>query len=306
MIIDKYLENYKDFEVEGNSYKQYRQQIERLYSFMCNIKGISDEIELIKSITIEDAEEFELYIKSKDYKLSTKNLIFIICKDYFKYLHIKRKLIPFNPFDIIELYSIEDVRRNIKRKETLEIEEVKNIIESINKVNFREKKINIARDKFLISLLFCTGMRISECLSIKMDWIERYNNGYIINIPYTVVKNKIDKAVPIPSSILGYYEEYIESRKKIIDIDENLFKLSRYQARRIIKKYTDRADIEKNISPHSFRASLTKELNNNNVSVSLQKNILGWKDNDITSVYNGGCNDKRYNQVKLDLCNLLV
>lgn len=314
-IRDRFLTKYKKFEIGDNNYKQYSNQITKLYTFIKEKFDIGNEIELIKKIDGFVMEEFYYYIQDQDYRYSTINTIIICLKDYFNYLcdiHVIEK----NYADIMKKYKLKEVNLNKKQKDTLTINEMKKIIEVsyIRKKGERNFEFNSARDRFLISLLFTTGLRISEALAIKLDWIEEIEDaGIMINIPKEFVKNDMDKRVPLVNSIKKFYDEYILERnnnkleeEKILFISSNGKNLSCKDANTSLNKLVNKAEIEeKNVSVHCLRHSLTRILISNRIDTSLIKKILGWTENDdIIGVYSGGSSDKTYDEAKLSVCDL--
>lgn len=314
-IKDRFLTKYKNFEINDNNYKQYNNQIAKLYGFVKEKFNIDNEIELIKKIDGFVMEEFYYYIKDQGYRFSTVNTIIICLKDYFNYLcdiHVIEK----NYADVMKKYKLKEVNLNKKQKDTLTINEMKKIIECsyIRKKGERKFEFNSARDRFLITLLFTTGLRISEALAIRLDWIENVEGiGVMINIPKEFVKNDMDKRVPLVNSIKKFYDEYMIERnqikledKKILFVSSNGKNLNCKDANIILEKLLSKAKIEeKNISVHCLRHSLTRILISNRIDTSLIKKVLGWMENDdIIGVYSGNASDTTYDSAKLSVCDL--
>lgn len=213
-------------------------------------------------------------------------------------------------------YKLKEVNLNKKQKDTLTINEMKKIIECsyIRKKGERKFEFNSARDRFLITLLFTTGLRISEALAIRLDWIENVEGiGVMINIPKEFVKNDMDKRVPLVNSIKKFYDEYMIERnqikledKKILFVSSNGKNLNCKDANIILEKLLSKAKIEeKNISVHCLRHSLTRILISNRIDTSLIKKVLGWMENDdIIGVYSGNASDTTYDSAKLSVCDL--
>lgn len=314
-IKDRFLTKYKKFEINDNNYKQYNNQITKLYNFVREKKVVDSEIELLKQIDGFLMEEFYYYIQDKKYRFNTINTIIICLKDYFNYLcdiHVIEK----NYADIMKKYKPKEVNLDKKQKDTLTVNEMKKIIECsyIRKKGERKFNFNSARDRFLIALLFTTGLRISEALEIRLDWIENVEGlGMMINIPKEFVKNHMDKRVPLVNSIRRFYDEYMMERNKIKLEDKKILFVSlngkQYyskNANESISKLVDKANIEeKHIVPHSLRHSLTRQLISNRVDVHIIKKTLGWsEEDDIIGVYSGSASDKTYDETKMLACDL--
>lgn len=314
-IKDRFLTKYKKFEMNDNNYKQYNNQITKLYNFVREKIVVDNEIELLKQIDGFLMEEFYYYIQDKKYRFNTVNTIIICLKDYFNYLcdiHVIEK----NYADVMKKYKPKEVNLDKKQKDTLTVNEMKKIIECsyIRKKSERSFDFNSSRDRFLMALLFTTGLRISEALEIRLDWIENVEGvGIMINIPKEFVKNHMDKRVPLVSSIKRFYDEYITERnkikledKKILFVTTNGKQYCSKNARESISKLVDKAKIEeKHIVPHSLRHSLTRQLISDRVDVHIIKKTLGWsEEDDIIGVYSGSASDKTYDETKMSVCDL--
>lgn len=316
IILEKFLINFKDFKQGGNSYTTYRTHILKVYNHYKEKKSFCSETTMLKSIDIDSIEDFFQDLKEK-YACSTFNLIRSANYEFFEYLKNNRHLISSNPMDIVKGYSMNKVKENKKEKETLTIEEMRKILLALDTREKGERNFsfNSAKNKFLLSLLLTTGLRINEALSIKLDWIEQKENGDLfINIPRDIVKNKINKRVPITKGIIRYYLDYMEERElikeKIVDkenliISANGRILNTTDVNAALKRITKKAGLEKEISAHCFRHSLTRILISNGVEENIIYHILGWSLKGIISSYGGGADDPTYDSIKMEVCNIL-
>ncbi len=112
------------------------------------------------------------------------------------------------------------------------------------------ERVKKERDKLLILLLFQTGLRISEALSITPESITMFEGYPVIHI---VGKGKKKRMVACPEVLAYRIKSYCYEHK--IDNGEKVFDISRVQAWKIIKKIGKNAGIEKRIYPHLLRHS---------------------------------------------------
>lgn len=316
-ILERFLTGFKNFKVNSNSYITYKTHIRKVYDYYMGKNYYSSEIDMLKKIDIDSIEKFFIDMKiSGKYKPSTFNLIRSSNYEYFKFLKENRHLIEVNPIDVVSSYSLGDIKEAKKEKEVLTVGEMKKLL---NAINIRIKgqrnfEFNSARDVFLYSLLFTTGLRISEALEIRLDWIEKTCNGIMINIPREFVKNNIDKRVPLVKSVERYYHDYLIERdsikekikdKQILFLSSNGKKLNTTDTNDGLRKNIEKSKIEKHLSCHSFRHSLTRILISNGVDDSIIYKILGWSQKGIISNYSGTAVDNTYDKIKHDVCNIL-
>jgi integrase/recombinase XerD len=111
-------------------------------------------------------------------------------------------------------------------------------------------KIKKERDKLLILLLFQTGLRISEALSITPESITVFEGYPVIHI---IGKGKKKRMIACPEVLAYRIRSYCYEHK--IDNGEKVFDISRVQAWKMIKKAGKDAGIEKRIYPHLLRHS---------------------------------------------------
>lgn len=315
--LENFLIGYKNFKVGSNSYITYKTHIKKVYDHYMRKNHYTNEIDMLKKIDIDSIEKFFIDLKiSGKYKPSTFNLIRSANYEYFKFLKDNKHLITVNPIDVVGIYSLGDIEESKKEKEILTVGEMKELLKAVNVrvKGQRNFEFNSARDTFLYALLFTTGLRIEELLNIRLEWIEKTKFGLMINIPKKIVKNNIDKRVPIVKSIMRYYHDYLIERDNIKEkIKEKNFLFISANGRKInttdindgLRKNIDKAKIDKHISCHCFRHSLTRTLTIKEVDNSIIYKILGWVENGIVSKYNGKASDKIFDELKHEVCNIL-
>ena len=144
----------------------------------------------------------------------------------------------------------------------------------------RAKRLKNLRNALLIRLLALTGRRIGEILSIRVkdiDFEQRIINTVIekrrIRRKSKVGEEKIIKTRPISFDFDTHQLmlQYIELKQ--LKKNDLLFGISERQAERIVKALAKQLNLEKNITPHSFRHGLITYLRK-----------LGWSSDDIKKV----------------------
>ncbi|MDC4427258.1 tyrosine-type recombinase/integrase, partial [Acinetobacter baumannii] len=125
------------------------------------------------------------------------------------------------------------------------------------------------RDNALLELMYATGMKVSEIIGLKV---------WDVNLDLSFVKchdNKnYERLIPIGRSALEALKEYFKVRKKIASAGvNNLFvklngnQLTRQEVWRIIKEYSQKAGIKKEVNLNTFRHSFTVHLLQNGANV---------------------------------------
>ena len=109
---------------------------------------------------------------------------------------------------------------------------------------------NGERDKLLILLLFETGLRVSEALSLTPRLLGQHNGKPVI---YLKGKGKNPRMVACPEDLTHRIKSFAYSKE--IGIDDRIFPINRKRAWQIVKLAGEKADIQKRVWPHLLRHS---------------------------------------------------
>jgi len=164
-------------------------------------------------------------------------------------------------------------RKERKLPDVLSIEEIKSIIESIDNIKHRT----------IISLIYSFGLRISECINIRVGDID--SKRMLIKVVQS--KGNKDRFVPISNKMLLLLREYYKMYKP----KEFLFEgqVNDYYSARsiqaILKRALQKSKIKKHISVHSLRHSYATHLLEQGTDISIIQKLLGHKDIKTTLLY---------------------
>jgi len=313
-IKDRFLRRFK----KEKSKTTYNTNINMFYRYILGKKFFDTDEELLKTISFKDVEDY-FYDMEEDgkYKKSTIKTKIIILREFFKYAIdndiMKKDLTKPIP---LKQYSYNEIQEDKIQKYIPTIQEVKKLIETtyLSEPDCRCEDFTNARNRFLIALLSCTGVRIDEALGIEMHDIESVNDGcYMINIHGSRVKNGKAKRVPIPQGIIKYFEEYkVQRMIRNEKFNSTLLffgirgkKLSGNKINDAIDKYSQRANIDNHITNHCFRYFLTNYLRSKGYDIGLVYKIMGWSEKGIITNYHGKATSKTYDELKLKMCDVL-
>lgn len=145
------------------------------------------------------------------------------------------------------------------------------------------------RDKAMLELLYATGIRVSELVSLNIDDIN-LNMGFL----KCYGKGAKERIIPLGSVALKFLQDYTSrSRKQLLRNQEetSLFlnhhgqRLTRQGFWKIIKKYAKQANIKKDITPHTLRHSFATHLLENGADLRSVQEMLGHADISTTQIY---------------------
>ncbi len=195
------------------------------------------------------------------------------------YSHIKNSVMAVRLFSELvfgiklNINFLSNYRKERKLPDVLSIEEVKSIIENIDNV----------KHKTIISLIYSCGLRISECVNVKINDID--SKRMLIKVVQS--KGNKDRFVPLSNKMLLLLREYYKEYKPKEFLFEGQFE-KYYSARSIqaiLKNALAKTKIKKKISVHSLRHSYATHLLEQGTDISIIQKLLGHKDIKTTLLY---------------------
>ncbi len=266
-------------------------------------------IKTIKAYKI-DLNQFLKYKNSEDISLEMFDKLYL--KDYIKYLFekelkaksVKRKvgtlktLFNFLEFEeLIELSPFKKMKLSIKLPKrlpiTLDIKELRRFFkymydykQSISKQDTYTYKSTV-RDIAVMELLFATGIRVSELSNLLKENIN-IKKG-VINIIGKGDKERIIQIcdINVKNALSDYYSLFKKNilRNEYFFINKRSNTLSEQSIRFMIKKYSEKANLKKHITPHVFRHSFATALLEENIDIRYIQKILGHSSVVTTQIY---------------------
>jgi integrase/recombinase XerD len=144
------------------------------------------------------------------------------------------------------------------------------------------------RDKALISVLYATGLRVSELISLKLSNLH-LDDGYVTCIG----KGDKERIVPIGQEATDWVKRYLaESRPRLaaagsrwLFVNARGTPLSRVGFWKLLKEYGIKAGITRTISPHVLRHSFATHLLDRGADLRAIQMMLGHADLSTTQIY---------------------
>ena len=145
------------------------------------------------------------------------------------------------------------------------------------------------RDRTMLELLYATGLRVSELINLKQSQIN-FNQG-VLRI---VGKGDRERLIPFGDESQHWLREFIDgARRKILlgRQTDYLFPtrrgdcMTRQAFWHIIKRHTQKAGIDKKLSPHSLRHAFATHLLNHGADLRVVQLLLGHSNLSTTQIY---------------------
>lgn len=278
MTIKSNLTQYLEFckyrkELDHKTLKAYKTDLQQYFTYT--------------NTAIPSKKQIEDYITHlhKNYKQKTIKRKIASVKAFYNYLE-ESEIITENPFHKIKVKFKESITlpRIIPREE---IEQLLNHVYKSLKQSTTSDHKYILRDVAVIELFFATGARVYEVSNIKEENIN-LNTGLI----RLMGKGGKERYVQISNpSVLTVLKQYYKENKKAIKNSGFFFvnnrgnRFTEQSIRLMLKKYTNQAGIQRNITPHMFRHSFATYLIEEGVDVSCVQQILGHSSIKTTQIY---------------------
>ena len=229
----------------------------------------------IKNIIKKDILNFLQSLKLKNVKNKTKSRKIFALKRFYKFL-MSERIIKNNPMEKIDIPKSEDTISI-----TLSADQIKKILKFVSKKTNDYKDI---RSNLIIELLYSTGVRVSELISIKTNNIDLQKKSILIDPPEKG-KSRKERIVFFAEQTKEVIEKYLEFRKIYFKEKDSpwLFPsnntndfLTRRRVLQIMHNLADKIKIDKNLMhPHSFRHAFGNHLLNSGADIRVVQKLLG-------------------------------
>ena len=196
-------------------------------------------------------------------------------KSLYNYLLIKEKI------EQMPTESVEAPKAERLLPDVLTVEEIDAMI-----ATFDMTTVKGCRDNAIVEVLYSTGLRVSELVSLRIDNLF-FGEGYI----RVVGKGDKQRLVPVGSAARDKIQLYMELRRPKRSSEATLFlnnrgePLTRIMVFNIIKQAAYLAGIDKNISPHTLRHSYATHLLEGGANIRQVQELLGHESISTTEVY---------------------
>ncbi|WP_297633513.1 tyrosine-type recombinase/integrase [uncultured Clostridium sp.] len=170
--------------------------------------------------------------------------------------------------------DVKYVKNKRTSKDQLTDEEYKKLIKTMDLSKFHEY-----RDYVITNLIFDTGMRLSECLSLTYEEVDIVNKTIFLSA--TVTKGKRDRYVFYSDKMGKLLRRWLKYKDVMVDSDllfptqrtNRMMATNNYE--RNFRVYLKNAHIDKNVTPHSLRNNFARRFLLNGGDIFMLSKILG-------------------------------
>ncbi|MBO2534694.1 site-specific tyrosine recombinase XerD [Rummeliibacillus suwonensis] len=256
-----------------------------LQSYERDIKDYTQNIfETQQLETFDQVERFHILqhlqaLKNKGISARTISRHISSIRSFHQFL-LREKRCNNDPTVHIDMPKIEQ-----KLPKVLSIEEIDRLIATPN-----ISKPQGVRDRAMLELLYATGMRVSECISLNLEDIH-LTMGFV----RVFGKGGKERIIPLGSSAIEACTNYLNTarfqlenpklRTEALFINQRGKRLTRQGCWKLMKGYAQKAGIEKELTPHILRHSFATHLIENGADLRAVQEMLGHADIATTQIY---------------------
>lgn len=283
LIIDflEYLEVEKNCsKLTLRDYKHYLDVFSDWFSSSLPGKSIED-------LTLLDVRKYRVHLankvnhKNESLKKVTQNFYVIALRSFLRFL-IK------NDYRTLEPSKIDLPKTESRSLKFLEREQIERLVTMPD--TSKEEGI---RDRTILELLFSTGLRVSELVSLNHQQINLERREFGI-----IGKGRRSRIVFISDRASDWIQRYLDARSdafkplfirysgQLDEVEEGEgMRLTARSIERIVKKYVEMAKLPVDATVHTLRHSFATDLLTNGADLRSVQEMLGHKNIATTQIY---------------------
>ncbi len=238
-------------------------------------------------LSVDDLSKYVLFLENQGLKIGTRSIYVSALKGLWHWLY-RQNLVGFDS-DLIPTPK----RDFSTHYETLDEDEYQKILSLFDE--FYPKEL---RNKAVIAVLYNTGVRIGELLSMNLGDIDMANNKILVK---TSKRRNHKREVYFGEDAKELLRKWIDVRQKLLDTkfirtDALWLNLSTYNfgerirrcaIQRIFRVARTKLNLEKRITPHSCRHGFAAKGIKNNINVRYLQVMMGHAKLSTTEIYMG-------------------
>ncbi|MFH0769228.1 MAG: site-specific tyrosine recombinase XerD [Chloroflexota bacterium] len=262
----------------GNTVAAYNNDLSQLASFAEENASKRGMIPSWANFSRHDMLNYLLNLKERNYTATTQARKVAAAKSFFNFMVAEGNLKD-NPTGNVHSPSLG---RPLPKP--ISVSQVRHLLEQPTKLAMPEAK----RDRAMLELLYASGMRVSELVSLNLDDID-IDGGFV----RCFGKGSKERLIPIYRRAALAVEEYVkEARPRLAATSEKALFLNRRGERltrqgfwQILKGYAKAAELGKEVTPHTLRHSFATHMLSGGADLRSVQELLGHANISTTQIY---------------------
>jgi len=251
-------------------------------SYLRDVRQYSDYLNTVAEVSISEAdrdtiEGYLVWLGEHGKSQATVSRSLASLKNFYNFL------VSTGEIDVCPVRNIRLARAEKKLPQILSGQEVELLLDQPRCTDPKGY-----RDKAMLELLYATGIRVTELISLNVTDVS-LSGGFI-----KCASGEKVRIIPLYPAAVKALSDYIaEVRPQLIasPLETSLFvnlsgeRMSRQGFWKIIKYYQEKAHIDKDITPHTLRHSFAAHLLENGADLRSIQEMLGHSDISSTQIY---------------------
>lgn len=284
ICVRKFLEH---IEIEKNcsrlTVRNYEHYLTELIKYL---QEKEDRAPILGDLTLDSIRSFRLFLSRKkgvagDMKIVTQGYYVIALRSFLKWL-IK------NDYKVLQPEKLDVPKTKDHSLKFLDEDQMQRLL---NQPLMSQK--NGIRDKVILELLFSTGLRVSELVSLNREQINIKTREFGV-----IGKGGKSRVVFISRRAADFLDRYLKGRndrfkplfirysgKKDITESDETVRLTARSIQRLVKKYVKQAKLPVMATPHTLRHSMATDLLRSGADLRSVQELLGHKNIATTQIY---------------------
>lgn len=275
------IQEVKDFllylKVERNysekTIQNYERDIKDFLQFMENTGNLE-----VTKVTSRDVRIYTSEMYDRGYKRTTMQRHLSSLRSFYRYLLQQGKVVE-NPFTYVVMQKKEKRLPQFFYEKEMQV---------LFQATEGSEPLRL-RDNALLEVLYASGMRVSECVSLQLSDIQQ-NQSFVL----ITGKGNKQRYVPLNHHAMVSIDRYMsQARPKLMKQKEHEFlfvnskgdPLTDRGVRYVLDQIIKRSSLNSKIHPHELRHTFATHLLNNGADMRTVQELLGHVDLSSTQIY---------------------
>lgn len=282
-MTDEQVQRFLDFLLvekgySNNTIAAYRNDLSQLTRYLAQERGMEGPLDW-KKVSKDTIIAYILYLKEREYASSTVARKIAAVKSFFHYL-LQSGVLADDP-----TATLDSPRVKKRLPRAAASEDIERLLAAA-----KGESPKALRDTALLELLYATGMRVTELISLNLTDVD-LETGTI----RCYGKGAKERELPIHERSVEALKLYLEKgRARLLherQDEQALFlnprgqRLTRQGLWLIVKQYAQEANLDMNVTPHTLRHSFATHMLNRGADLRNVQDLLGHASLSTTQVY---------------------
>ena len=240
---------------------------------------LADVDDKLRAVDADRVKLFLVFLGEQNYSKSTVARKLATLRSFYKFC-MRRSIVQVHP-----LANIKTPKQDKALPKFLDVEQVNTLLSTPDNTTLLG-----TRDRAMLEVLYSTGVRVSELVSLNVDDVD-----FVASTIRICGKGKKQRISPVGPTALAAVQRYLEMRRAdarsatfdpiSLFINKHGQRISTRSVRRKLDKYLRQSGLDPSISPHTLRHSFATHMLNNGADLRSVQELLGHQSLSTTQIY---------------------